>query len=200
MEIRAEFRRLLKEELRRSPMLFNKAVFYCGVLDSSLKRFLEYLAKDRAYRGAKNLELLDAGKFLERTIPELRNILPADYDVRRTFYLPGGLTFHASINSFWRELSARYARLCSGIVHVLVGHERTKFHHKGLEYWAKNGRRDPTTLKALKVWGFVEFPILIGAIADNAGVTAVKVYVEPSPGVFTLLGDSPYVIANRGCP
>jgi hypothetical protein len=42
-------------------------------------------------------------------------------------------------------------------------------------------------LNDLRVWGFVEFPILAGALSSNRGVTRVDIYIESTPGKFRLL-------------
>ncbi len=192
--IRDEFRR----RLDACPPRAHQAVFYSGT-ETSLVDFIAYLGKlNPAFAGARNLERLPAGQYLVSVMPELKSLFPADYNKRARFELPAGLAFSASINGFWRELSARYARACSGIVHVLVAHDRTRLHHKALTFWSQN-KRPPGFLDELKVFGFVEFPILVGALSDNAGVTAVKLYVEPRAGHFELLTDSPLAIGpSRG--
>ena len=55
----------------------------------------------------------------------------------------------------------------------------------------------PGFLYDLKVFGFVEFPILVGALSGNAGVTAVNIYIEPNPGRFELLADSPILLGTQ---
>lgn len=190
--MRDEFRR----RLDACPPRRHQAVFYSGS-EASLPGFIADLGKrNAAFAGATNLERLPAGQYLVSLMPELKRLLPADYNARTRFELPGGQAFSASINGFWRELSARYARACSGIVHVLVSHDRTRLHHKALAFWSQN-KRPPGFLYDLKVFGFVEFPILVGALSGNAGVTAVNIYIEPNPGRFELLADSPILLGTQ---
>jgi hypothetical protein len=189
LEIRNEFRRLLEA----SPPVRNKAVFYSGTT-SSLPRFISYLAaKNPSFVGAANLENLPAGLYLTQVKSELKRIFGTEnFDVRKSFQLPNGAEFTASINGFWRELSARYAKACSGVVHVLVSHDRTQLHLNSLEFWAKRNTGIGGAPRGLRVFGFVEFPILIGALSSNSGVSAVNIYLEPTPGQFRLL-QSPFI-------
>jgi hypothetical protein len=194
LEIRNEFRRLLAT----SPPLRNKAIFYSG-MSSSLPRFISYLAaKNPAFAGAANLENLPAGLYLQSVKSELvRMFGTKDFEVRRTFQLTNGSEFTASINGFWRELSARYANACSGVAHVLVSHDRTEVHFRSLEFWANRNVGIGGAPPGLRVFGFVEFPILIGALSSNSGISAINIYVEPTPGQFRLL-QSPFLISRSG--
>jgi hypothetical protein len=174
--------------LDQNPPPRDQAVFHCGAWGSgSVTRFVSSLRKSPRFIGAQTLEMLPAGRYLyDVTRTELVNILPGDWNQRQTFPVSGGGEFSASINGLWRHLSALYARACSGRVHALVAHDRATLHRRGLELWAK-GVRTGQTLNELRVWGFVEFPILAGALSHNSGVTAVDIYVEVRPGQFRLL-------------
>lgn len=193
LAIRSRFRELLKE---RGP-LRNKAVFYSGT-SSSVAMFCSWLGRQNpAYLGAQNLESLPAGAYLHGLKTELQTMFGTeDYDHVQSFALPDGSSFSGSINGLWRDLSARYAKACSGVVHVLVSHDRTRLHRASLEFWAKD-RSNARLPKDLKVFGFVELPILIGQLSQNSGVTAVKIYVEPQPGQFSLLEDGMLVVGQK---
>jgi hypothetical protein len=195
LAIRKEFRRLMDMDAGRP--LRNKAVFHSGTA-ASVPAFCHWLGtRNSAFAGAVNLESLPAGAYLQRTNPELVRIFgTSDFDQIRTFQLPDGSSFSGSINGMWRELSARYARACSGIVHVLVSHDRTLLHRASLTYWA-NRPAHSVLPKDLKVFGFVEFPILAGMLASNSGVIGILLYTEATPGKFLQLSDSPIVIGTR---
>ena len=182
--VRQEFARLLEQ----NPPRRDQAVFHCGAWGSgSVTRFVSHLRKNPHYGGAQTLEMLPAGQYLyEVTRNELVNILPGDWNQRETFPVSEGGEFSASISGLWRHLSALYARACSGRVHALVAHDRVTLHKRGLELWVK-GVRTGQTLNELRVWGYVEFPILAGALSRNSGVTAVDIYIEATPGKFRLL-------------
>jgi hypothetical protein len=185
--VRREFARRLAD----TPPMRDTAVFHCGVWGSgSVTRFVTTLRKNPRFAGAQTLEMLPAGKYLYNvTKNELEKSLSLDWNDRRTFSLEAGGEFSASINGMWRHLSALYAKQCSGRVHGLVAHDRARLHKNGLELWAKH--RTASMLNQLKVWGFVEFPILVGALSKNKGVTAVDIYLEDVPGVFRLLESHP---------
>ena len=195
LAIRREFRQLLEGPATQRPER-NKAVFYSG-MSRSLPDFCHWLGnKNAAFVGAKNLERLPAGEYLHRLRPELIRLFgTANFEERRTFRLPGGTSFSGSINGFWRDLSARYAKACSGVVHVLVAHDRVQLHKHSLEFWIRRGEvsRPP---KDLRVFGFVEFPILVGVLSENRGVTAINIYIESAPGAFEPLGDGRMVVAR----
>lgn len=194
LEIRNEFRRLLAA----SPPVRNKAIFYSG-MSSSLPRFISYLAvKNPAFAGATNLENLPAGLYLQSVKSELERMFGTkDFEARKSFQLANGAEFTASINGFWRELSARYAKACSGVVHVLVSHDRTQVHLRSLEFWANRNVGISGAPQGLRVFGFVEFPILAGALSVNSGISAIHIYVEPTLGQFRLL-QSPFLISRAG--
>lgn len=183
-------RRRFTDLLAASPPQPNQAVFHCGVLGTdslSLSRFIDELRTHRTFAGVRTLEMLPAGRYLQDvTRHELKTLLPDNFNERRVFVLENGAEFSASINGFWRHLSALYAKACAGRVHVLVSHDRAALHKKGLEFWAA-GHRASAMIYDLKVWGFVEFPILAGALSKNRGVTAIDIYVEDRPGTFTRL-------------
>jgi hypothetical protein len=182
-------RRRFTELLAATPPQPNQSVFHCGVFGTdALPRFVEELRKRRTFAGLRTLEMLPAGRYLQDvTHNELKTLLPADnWNKPRMFVLENGAEFSASINGFWRHLSALYAKACAGRVHGLVSHDRAVLHKEGLEFWAA-GHRSSAMISDLKVWGFVEFPILVGALSRNRGVTAVDIYVEDRPGTFTLL-------------
>lgn len=193
LAIRARFRELLLEQVP----LRNKAVFYSGT-SSSLPKFCSWLGtKNPEYLGAQNLESLPAGAYLQSIAPELMAIFGTkDFDEVRTFALSGGTYFSGSINGMWRELSALFAKACSGVVHVLVTHERAKLHRASIEFWTKT-RENSAFPKSLKVFGFVEFPILIGMLSHNSGVTAVNIYIETEPGHFCVTQGGSFVIAQQ---
>lgn len=181
--IHAECRRLLAKD----PPQPDRALFHSGSM-GALPAFKSFLAaKNPAFQDARSLEELEAGRYLAGLRDELvESGLSPDYDESREFTLPSGARFGASLNGLWRDLSARYAMSCSGIVNALLSVERAQLHRQGLELWA-TGRRHPGFLRKLRVFGFVEFPILAGALARNAGVTAVHVYAGSPDGRFTLL-------------
>jgi hypothetical protein len=182
-------RRRFIELLAASPPQPNQAVFHTGVLGTdALSRFIEQLRTHQTFAGVRTLEMLPAGRYLQDvTRTELKALLPADnWNTPHLFVLENGAEFSASINGFWRHLSALYAKACAGRVHVLVSHDRAVLHKKGLEFWAA-GHRASAVIYDLKVWGFVEFPILAGALSKNRGVTAIDIYVEAPPGTFTRL-------------
>jgi hypothetical protein len=184
IDVRQEF--ALRLDLK--PPARDQAVFHCGAWGSgSVTRFVSHLRKTPRFGGAQTLEMLPAGQYLhDVTRTELVNVLPRDWNQRETFPVPGGGEFAASINGLWRHLSALYARACSGRVHALIAHDLVTLHKPGLELWVK-GVRTGQTLNELRVWGFVEFPILAGALSQNSGVTAVDIYIEATPGKFRLL-------------
>jgi len=193
LAIRAEFVRRLAHDPPRP----NGALFYCGARQS-LPAFKTFLgARDPAFLGARTLEETSAGRFLvETTERELVAVLGSDYYRVSTFTLAGGGAFTQSIAGIWRDLSARYATACAGVVNALVSHDRARIHRQGLEAWTR-GDRPPGILRALRVFGFVEFPILVGALARNRGVRVVDVYLERSPGRFERLPPTP-VCARDG--
>lgn len=195
--IRSRFRQLL--ELDGGRPLRNKAVFYSGT-SSSVQAFCSWLGtRNSSYLGATNLETLPAGSYLLSLMPELKRLFGTeDFDKVTTFALPNGASFSGSINGMWRELSARYAKASSGIVHVLVSHDRAQLHRASLEFWAKS-RQSSTLPKALKVFGFVELPILVGMLSENSGVTAVNIYIESRPLEFSLV-DAGSLFVAPGSP
>ena len=195
LAIRREFRRLLDNDAGRP--LRNKAVFYSGT-SGSLPGFCRWLGtRNPAFAGAVNLESLPAGAYLQSTNAELTRLFGTeDFDEVRTFQLPDGSSFSGSINGLWRELSARYAKACSGVVHVLVSHDRTQLHLRGLEYWARR-QTSASSPKDLRVFGHVEFPILVGMLSANSGVTGIAIYTEPRPGHFSQIAGSPVVIGTH---
>ena len=190
VEIRAMCRTLLAAD---KPLRDN-AIFHCGSKDflSAFRVFLA--AKNPAFQNARPLEELAAGRYLAGLKDELlERGLPADYDENKEFRIPGGATFGASFNGLWRDLSARFAQECSGVVNAIVSPDRAQLHRQGLELWA-TGRRHPGFLRSLRVFGFVEFPILAGALARNVGVTEVNIYTGSAAGQFQLLE---HVVAAR---
>jgi hypothetical protein len=195
LAIRKEFRRLLDADGGR-PMR-NTAVFYSGT-SALLPAFRTWLGKrNPAFSGAINLESLPAGAYLAGLTDELKSLFGTeDFDTTRSFQLSDGASFSASINGMWRELSARYAKACSGVVHILVSQDRAHLHRASLKFWADRG--GSTLLpKDLKVFGFVELPILVGMLSTNSGVTAVNIYTESGPGEFALLNDGRLVPGHR---
>jgi hypothetical protein len=193
--IRSRFRELLEVDGGRP--LRNKAVFYSGA-SSSVQSFCSWLGtQNPSFVGATNLEALPAGAYLQSLTPELKRLFGTDdFDKVQTFALPSGASFSASINGMWRELSARYAKASSGVVHVLVSHDRALLHRASIEFWAK-GRQNSMLPKALKVFGFVELPILVGMLAENNGVTAVNIYVEDQPSQFSLVAGGQLLIGQK---
>ena len=195
LAIRSHFRKLLEMDGGRP--LRDKAVFYSGT-SSSVPAFCTYLGtRSPSFLGATNLETLPAGSYLQSLTSELKEIFGTEnFDEVRSFALPGESSFSGSINGMWRELSARFAKECSGIVHVLVSHDRARIHQASISFWA-NGRRDSLLPKDLKVFGFVELPILVGLLSENRGVTAVNIYTENQPRTFTLVGGGQLIIGQR---
>lgn len=188
LAIRREFRARLLAEDSRLPGR-HQAVFYSGA-SASVPAFCRWLGeRNAAWLGARCIDDTCAGEYLLGCMDELRRLFATkDFDEVRSFRLPDGTVFQASINGFWRELSARYARNCSGVVHVLVAHDRTQLHLRSLAFWAARGRTG-TLPAGLKVFGFVELPILVGQLADNQGVTAVRICLEERLGSFRVLDD-----------
>ena len=176
----------------------HKSVFYTGTRES-IEAFCSWLgSRDLAYYGAQNLEQLAPGRYLEGLRFELFDLFgTSDFDELRKFDLGDGTEFSGSINGLWRELSARYAQACSGVVHVLVRHDRVHLHRDSLEYWARS-RQDTSLPKDLRVFGFVELPILVGQLSRNGGVTAVQIYVEPERGRYELVQGGQLVMGPGG--
>lgn len=188
LAIRAEFRRKLDDDTARG--LHNRAVFYSGVDAAAVRRFCTWVGQqDAACLGATNLESLSAGRYLHERRDELVQLFGSgDFDHRAAFDLGDGSSFSGSIMGLWRELSARYARACSGQVHVLLAPDRARLHRASLAYWSR-GRRTAGLPRELKVFGFVELPILMGLLADNRGVSAVRLYSTGAVQPFELLAD-----------
>lgn len=195
LAIRSRFRQLL--DLDGGRPLRNKAVFYSGT-SSSVQAFCFWLGtRNSSFLGAMNLETLPAGAYLQSLTPELKRLYGTeDFDKVQTFKLPSGVSFSASINGMWRELSARYAKASSGVVHVLVSHDRAQLHRASLDFWAKS-RQSSMLPRALKVFGFVELPILVGMLSENSGVTAVNIYIENQPSQFSLVAGGQLFVGQK---
>lgn len=196
LAIRSEFRRLLEIDGQRP--LRNKAVFYSGS-SASLPAFCAWVGRQNpAFAGATNLESLPAGLYLQGRNAELKRMLGTeDFDQLETFAIAGSASFSASINGMWRELSARYAKACSGVVHVLVSHDRAQLHRASLAHWGTNRQAAPLP-RTLKVFGFVELPILVGMLSENSGVTCVNIYTEMTPHQFALVSGGKFVLGRAG--
>lgn len=195
LAIRSRFRELL--ELDSGRPLRNKAVFYSGG-SSSVHAFCSWLGtRSPSFLGATNLETLPAGAYLHSLAPELTRLFGSDdFDKVQTFALPNGASFSASINGMWRELSARYAKASSGVVHVLVSHDLAQLHQASIDFWAK-GRQNSMLPRTLKVFGFVELPILVGMLSENSGVTAVNIYIENRSRKFSLVAGGQLLIGQK---
>ena len=195
LAIRFRFRELLEVDGGRP--VRNKAVFYSGT-SSSVQAFCSWLGtRNPSFLGATNLETFPAGAYLQSLMPELKRLFGTDdFDKVQSFALPNGASFSGSLNGMWRELSARYAKACSGVVHVLVSHDRALLHRASLDFWAK-GRQSSALPKALKVFGFVELPILVGMLSENSRVTAVNIYIENQPRQFSLVHGGQLFVGQR---
>jgi hypothetical protein len=189
--VNAECRRLIVLD----PPRRDRAIFHCGCTQDDLRAFRAFLgAHNPAFQSARTLEELAAGEYLVSVKSELIALgLSPDFDEPRQFATDDGVSFGASLNGLWRGLSARYARACAGIVNAVVAEHRAQVHRQGLQLWS-SGQRHGGYLAALRVFGFVEFPILAGALSRNAGVADVRVYRGSANGRFTLID---HVIPSR---
>lgn len=174
LAVRHRVRELIKDQLvPRDGMLL-----YSGIPDQQRASVMRALTAATGQSETLYIEQTEAGKYLEvQSSGLLTEYLGSDWAAYAQVSL-GEADFKVSILGFWRELSARFAKLASGEVHVVLPPDRLHLPESGEALRKSRGDGEAPTVswKELKTFGFVEFPILFGLISKNAGVTGIRVY------------------------
>lgn len=182
-----EIRRTMRDLLKNVKLPENGVILYSRTAPA-LPAFSRFLVDNRFAKETVYLEQTDAGKYLEQQTTHFlkSQLAPGDKDDWnrwKTFDDGSGTTFTASLMGFWRELSARFAKLAVGDVHVLVPPELLDVPAAAQSFWSERlkdghikGLQAKDFLGDLRTFGFVEFPVLFGLISKSASVRSIRMY------------------------
>ncbi|MGE0718902.1 MAG: hypothetical protein AB7P02_25880 [Alphaproteobacteria bacterium] len=201
-DLRRRLRQHMAEMEQESPLPRNGAIFYSGVDEPAVRAFCDHLlaidprqpAERRIGRRPVHLEATRAGMLLVRmTRMVLQRLLLASPDddwTTRVALRSGPPEATVSLIGFWRELSARYARMAAGTVQVLLGPGREHLVEAGRQFWsgrtAEGGQQQAPSFAQLRTFGFVEVPILLNMIADNRRVDRLAIHAPRGEGFIHL--------------